>query len=85
MIFFFNQQTAPEEGAERFYDPKELSDLGLDKDVVEYYKLKFGPEWGSHFFYDKLLDQVEFWDFSNDDHVGIEWEDGDLEDVAETE
>lgn len=83
MIFFFNQQTAPEEGAERYYDPKELSDLGLDKDVVAYYKLKYGAEWAGNYFFDKLTDQIEFWDFGNEDHVGIEWEEGELEDENE--
>ena len=85
MIFFFNNPNPPEAGAERFYDPKELTELGLDKDICNYYKLKFGPEWASHYFFDKLTGTIEFWDFSNEDHVGIEWEDGDLEDVAETE
>ena len=83
MILFFNQKTAPADGEERYYDPKELQDLGLQKDVVEYYKIKFGPEWASHYFFDKLMGSIEFWDLANDTHCDIEWEEGELEDDEE--
>ena len=85
MIFFFNRTTPPDEGDERFYDPKELGELGLQGSVLDYYKLKFGPEWASHYFFDKMMNSVEFWDLENENHCDIDWEEGDDDQEGEEE